>query len=91
MPRRSDYVAKIVDALLGWGDKNIFRILVGNLRKCTLTRPRNRWQDDNETDRRNLVRVQWWSNAGPLTVGSGSGEKKFVAYPTEGAVPPTNF
>ena len=42
MPQRSDYVAKIVNVLLGWGNKNILRILVGNLRKCTLTRPRKR-------------------------------------------------
>ena len=85
MPQRSDYVAKFVNALLGWGDKSIRRSLVGNLRKCTPTRPRKRWQDNKKkTDRRNLVRVQWWSNAGPLTVGSGSREKKFLLVPQEG-------
>jgi hypothetical protein len=77
MPRRSDCVAIIVNVLLGWGDKNIFRILVCNLRKCTLTRTRKRWQDNNETDRWNSFRVQWWSIVGPLTAGSGSGEKIF--------------
>ena len=80
-------VAKIVNVLLGWGDKNLLRILVGNFRKCTLTRPRKRWQDNKKTDRRNLVRVQWWSNAGPLTAGSSSGEKKFLLVPQEGRAP----
>ena len=68
----------------------VFRILVGNLRKCTLTRPRKRWQDNNETDRRNLVRVQWWSNAGPLTEWSGRLKKSF-ACPTGGEYPPKIF
>ena len=48
MPQRSDYVAKFVNALLGWGDKSIRRSLVGNLRKCTPTRPRKRWQDNKK-------------------------------------------